>query len=136
VVLSVLGNARAPSTFLGTSPSVDVSETWCGGFRFDTSGTGLSSSALLLFNSDSMSRTQYVMALGQPCVDLAFYRLSWGDDNFDPAYATSFTPINALIEAGFTYEYVSPSLFDLDTSVIEDGYVFTLCQSPSLVSAD
>jgi hypothetical protein len=69
-----------------------------------------------------MSRTQYVLALGQPCVDLAFYRLGWDDDNFDPTYASSFAPIESLIGAGYTYEYVSPSLFDLENVVVADRY--------------
>ena len=34
--------------------------------------------------SDSLSRVQYIMSLGQPCVDLVFYRLTFEDDNFDP----------------------------------------------------
>ena len=68
-----------------------------------------------------MARTQYVLSLGQPCVDLAFYRLSYNDDNFDPSYKTSFAPVESLVQAGYTYEYVSPAMFQLDSSVVKDG---------------
>ncbi|KAJ9102326.1 hypothetical protein QFC21_002726 [Naganishia friedmannii] len=78
---------------------------------------------MIIVPRDSLARTQYVLTLGQPCVDLAFYRLTYDDDNFDPTYAPSHAPINELIGEGFTYEYVSPALFNLSTSVVEDGHL-------------
>jgi hypothetical protein len=74
--------------------------------------------------SDALSRAQVILSAGQPCVDLAFYRLSYEEDSFHPGYGDSFIPRRELIKAGYTFEYISPALFDLDNAVVQDGYVW------------
>ena len=115
LVLLVLRSAWASTTFL-ESPSPAHASQACWNVMWYIEFANRVST-----RSDSLSRVQYIMSLGQPCVDLVFYRLTFEDDNFDPTYAISHTPINSLIGRGYTYEYASPAMFELDSSVVHDG---------------
>lgn len=58
--------------------------------------------------TDYIARTQYLLQLGKPKVDLAIYR--YHIDGIHGAMGTELTPYE---QAGFTYDFVSPCLLDL-----------------------
>lgn len=65
--------------------------------------------------ADYVARAGAVLRCGRPRIDVAVYRqaywcLAW----------PKFTASN-LAEAGYTYEFLSPSLLDLDAAVVRDG---------------
>uniref|UniRef100_A0A0W0ETP8 Secreted protein n=2 Tax=Moniliophthora roreri TaxID=221103 RepID=A0A0W0ETP8_MONRR len=65
---------------------------------------------------DFLARNQYILQSGVPKVDVALYR-----KGYDTVKDQSLFPSTSLIEAGYTYEYVSPENFNLPGVVVEDG---------------
>lgn len=66
---------------------------------------------------DWTARTQFIAQTGIPKVDLAFWLKS--TDAYI-AVSTSYAPSD-LLDAGYTYEYLSPDNFDLDEAYVCDG---------------
>ncbi|KAK7472301.1 hypothetical protein VKT23_000421 [Stygiomarasmius scandens] len=64
---------------------------------------------------DFLSRTQYVLQQGVSKVDLAIYRKDYDITGEQPFQGTS------LIQAGYTYEYISPENFKLPGAQVVDG---------------
>ncbi|THV06626.1 hypothetical protein K435DRAFT_644795 [Dendrothele bispora CBS 962.96] len=64
---------------------------------------------------DFLSRTQYVLQEGVAKVDLAIYRKDYNLSESQPFQGTS------LVEAGYTYEYVSPENLKLPGVSVIDG---------------
>lgn len=76
--------------------------------------------------TDSLSRTQYVLQQGQGDVDLAIYRSMYGKGKVQSA-------ITAVEQAGYTNDYVTPALLELDNAVpgSEDGRTVLAADGPS-----
>lgn len=71
------------------------------------------------FYSDSVdfiARNQYIFQSGVPKMDLVLY-----SKYTTYAAIQSFYPANDLVEAGYTYEYLSPDDFSLPEAYIADG---------------
>lgn len=65
---------------------------------------------------DWVGRMQYVAQKGVPRVDLAF----WSKRTSYRTITSQYVPTD-LVEAGFTYEYLSPDNLDLPTAVVVNG---------------
>ena len=65
---------------------------------------------------DWIARTQYMAQSGVPKTDIAFWLKSL---NFE-AVVSQYEPLD-LVEAGYTYQYLSPDNFELESAVVEDG---------------
>lgn len=76
--------------------------------------------------TDALSRTQMVLQQGQGDVDLAMYRALYGKGNT----RNSITPVE---EAGYTYDYVTPSILEMDNAVVgtQDGKTVLAADGPS-----
>jgi hypothetical protein len=76
--------------------------------------------------TDALSRYQYVLQQGQADVDLAFYRSQFGKGNTQSA-------ITAVEQAGYTYDYVTPTVLDLPkaTTGTEGGKTVLAADGPS-----
>ncbi|MCP1110442.1 glycosyl hydrolase [Ohessyouella blattaphilus] len=76
--------------------------------------------------TDSISRTQMVLQQGQGDVDLAVYRNLHGKGNVR-------NDITAVEQNGYTYDYVTPFLLDLDNAVVgmEDNRAVLAADGPS-----
>ncbi|KAK7439984.1 hypothetical protein VKT23_017237 [Stygiomarasmius scandens] len=67
---------------------------------------------------DFLSRNQYILQQGVAKVDLAMYRKDYNISSEPPFRGTS------LVEAGYTYEYISPENFKLPgVSQVVDGHL-------------
>ncbi|KAJ7109067.1 hypothetical protein C8R43DRAFT_962640 [Mycena crocata] len=64
---------------------------------------------------DFLKQTQYVLQSGTPKVDVAIYRKDYDITGTPPFHGTS------LVDAGYTYEYVSPENFKLPGVEVTDG---------------
>lgn len=75
---------------------------------------------------DSLARTQMVLQQGQGDVDLAFYRNQYGKGNV-------YSDITAVEQAGYTYDYVTPALLNMDNAVTgdQDGNTVLAADGPS-----
>ncbi|KAL2884344.1 hypothetical protein SGCOL_000285 [Colletotrichum sp. CLE4] len=66
---------------------------------------------------DYMSRLQHVQQLGVPRTDIAFYnKQSATDPNLETVYTSE-----DLVDAGWSYTYLSPDNFDLPQAYVDDG---------------
>ncbi|KAL0565735.1 hypothetical protein V5O48_016289 [Marasmius crinis-equi] len=65
-----------------------------------------------------LSRNQYILQTGIPKVDVALYRKGY---DFTKDDAPSPFPSTSLIDAGYTYEYISPENFKLPGVLVTQG---------------
>lgn len=82
---------------------------------------------------DFLSREQLVLRQGKPQLDVAFYRHGFWEYSYPLGTTPSFfgeckrpggcelVNDHTLERAGYTYEFVSPELFDLPTATVRDG---------------
>ncbi|UPL03682.1 hypothetical protein LCI18_014616 [Fusarium solani-melongenae] len=64
-----------------------------------------------------VARTQHVLQSGKARVDIAIYnKVSASDPNFK-----SFRDCSDLLNAGFSYSYISPNNLDLPTAIVRQG---------------
>ncbi|GKZ27667.1 hypothetical protein AbraCBS73388_005296 [Aspergillus brasiliensis] len=66
---------------------------------------------------DYVSRNQYILHAGQPRTDIALYN---GVSMTDPQLETLY-PADDLIDAGYTYTYLSPPNLNLSQAYVSDG---------------
>lgn len=78
--------------------------------------------------TDYLSRVQYVMQKGQADVDLAVYR----NYNYE-GYQAFDWPLSEIEKAGYTYDFTSPALLDLENAVVteQDGRMVLAADGPS-----
>ena len=78
--------------------------------------------------TDYLSRVQYVMQKGQADVDLAVYR----NYNYEGYQAFDWS-LNEIEQAGYTYDFISPALLNLDHAVVteQDGRMVLAADGPS-----
>ena len=78
--------------------------------------------------TDYLSRVQYVMQKGQADVDLAVYR----NYNYEGYQAFDWS-LNEIEQAGYTYDFTSPALLNLDHAVVseQDGCMVLAAGGPS-----
>lgn len=76
--------------------------------------------------TSALSRMQMVLQQGQGDIDLAVYRSQYGKGNIHPE-------ITALEQNGYTYDYVTPTVLNLDNAVIgtQDQKVVLAADGPS-----
>lgn len=76
--------------------------------------------------TDALSRTQMVLQQGQGDVDLAMYRSTYGKGN-------TRSEITAVEQAGYTYDYVTPTILDMENAVTgaQDGKTVLAADGPS-----
>jgi hypothetical protein len=70
-----------------------------------------------LESGNYLARIQYILQQGIPKVDVVFWNKQ---DAQQPVPQTLYAPFD-LIDAGFTYEYLSPENFVLETAYVQDG---------------
>ncbi|MBD7971212.1 glycosyl hydrolase [Paenibacillus gallinarum] len=64
--------------------------------------------------TDYISRLQFILRQGRPRVDLAIYRHEYDGVNYSMEVECS-----SLQQAGYTYDYISPVLLQLDNATVE-----------------
>lgn len=70
--------------------------------------------------TDYMTRSQYVMQTGQADVDLAVYHMRYYEWCCTLSTPTESYALTEMEKAGYTYDYVSPALLNLDNAMVSD----------------
>lgn len=76
--------------------------------------------------TDALSRTEMVLQQGQGDIDLAVYRSLYGKGNIR-------SESTAIDQAGYTYDYVTPTVLNMDNAVvgIQEGKTVLAADGPS-----